>query len=59
MGIILFQILYIITTTPDKEMIYTCSCIKREFFIQASKPLMIFLRQLRISPARPISSKLL
>ena len=50
----LFQIVYIITLIPDKEIIYTCDLIT-----QASKSLMVFPRQLRTSPASLKSLKLL
>jgi len=49
---------------PDEKMIYTClrylwPCIRREFIIQALKFLMLFPRQLRTSPERLKSLKLL
>jgi len=63
-GIILFEIVYIITIIPDKEMVYTSlrylwPCIRREFIIQASKSLIVFPKQLRLSPASLISLKFL
>jgi len=63
-GINLFQILCTITLIPDEKMTYTClrylwPCIRREFIIQALKILMVFPRQLRISPASLKSLKLL
>jgi len=62
--ILLFQIVFIITIIPDKEMIYTClmylwPCIRKEFIIQALQFLTVFPRQLRISPASLKCLKLL
>jgi len=51
-GIILFQIVYIITIIPEKEMVYTnlrelWKCVRRDFIIQALKYVTIIPKQLR------------